>query len=317
MDNVFKNPFADRLKVIVATLCMVCMLFSGACQSDMDNNGDNPFYYNEGEEIQNILFLQLAPTDWEQWNPFWEQWNSLINSDATLQIYNANGDWAFLKTKDEKPITPATIEYFKASPLVVTVSYAVESYGFLQGARNEFVAQLKETTSYAQLEQLAEQNHCTIGRKDDYVKDGFFVAIPKTSELNAMQMSDLFYKTDLFESVQPCFVMLTPNQVYGDKRIIKELKDEPAYIRKTCSLHLKQPTDAVFFEFENEPSDFFWYPGVISLREIPEAYRTEGLSVFISGNIISCEASACEPPPPNARIIYPYLFELKSIKIDN
>ena len=39
-DNIFKNPFANRLKVIVATLCMVCMLFSGACQSDMDNNGE-------------------------------------------------------------------------------------------------------------------------------------------------------------------------------------------------------------------------------------------------------------------------------------
>jgi len=40
MDKIFKNPLANMPKVTIATLCMVCMLLSGACQSNMNGNDE-------------------------------------------------------------------------------------------------------------------------------------------------------------------------------------------------------------------------------------------------------------------------------------
>ena len=40
MDTSLKNPFANRQKVMLATLCMVCTLFAWSCQSNMEGNGE-------------------------------------------------------------------------------------------------------------------------------------------------------------------------------------------------------------------------------------------------------------------------------------
>ena len=307
-------------------LC-VSMLFSCGIQSGGEGNEHDTFSYYEGDnitlkQIENKIFVQsISFSDSEGFDE--NHWNALINSNATLRQSNnmrwtrGSFNWVVLETKDGKSTSPATIEYFKSSPLVATVSHPLETEhnGMIQGLRNEIAVKLKETTSYEQLQQLAVLNHCIIKREDVYDKNLFFVTVPKTSLLDAMKMSDLFYKTNLFESVQPNFVILNqPGISCEDKRIIKVLEDEPVFVRKRCFDHVGR-TDAFCFELVNRHFDLSG-SSLFPFEVIPKQYRKEGLSVYISGNVISCMVSGgCSEP--NIRLAPIHLFELKSIKIKN
>ena len=294
-----------------------------------DENIYDPFYYYEGEkvplkQIEDKIFIQFAnparlelgPINWAQWETDWAQWNVLIKSDVTLQLYNGNssGYGAFLETKNGKPIPPATIEYFKSSPVVASVSYMfeIEHTGALQGLKNEFMVKLKETTSYGQLLQFAEQNHCKI-REDKMDKNYFVMMVDKTSALDAMQTSELFYETNLFEFAEPYFVWINQFTVCDNKMIRQVLKDEPAYIRKGCFEHLGR-IDAYYLELAYSHSDFHG-PRVFPVEDIPAQYRKDGLFVYISGNVTCCWVSG-ECGEPNIRLASIPLFELKSIKIN-
>ena len=300
-------------------------------QTDSDNNQNNnsdviiPVVYQDDHlsQIEEKLFLQFSPScepqrdgngDWEAWTNEWNEWNALLNSDASLHPYAVSGDYAFLESKDGSSITPSTINYFKANRLVGTVSYPFESEntGSLQGLRNEFVVKLKETTTFLQLQQLAEKNQCVVRDEDPYCKNQFFVVISKKSEMNAMQMLDLFDKTNLFEASSPTFVVLDIlGGVCENKRILKVLKDEPAYIRKRCFEHLERK-DAFYFELINSHSEFFGLAGALfPFEEIPNEYRKEGLIVKINGNVLSCTVGTCSEP--DIRLIPFCIIELKSI----
>ena len=340
MNRVIKNPFERVQKGAVVMLCIVYMMFfiaSGCGKSNSasgrEENGENPFYYYEGKkiplkQIKDKIFIQFAnpadyaraPIDWEQWEIDWEQWSALIKSDATLQIYNSesSGSGAILEAKDGNPIQLTTIEYFKVSPVVASVSYVLENEhtGVLQGLTNEFMVKLKETTSYLQLAQLVEQNHCIIEREDNSVNNLFYLAVPKTSELNAMQTSNLFCETNLFEDIQPIFVLINNTVVgnCGNKIILKVLDDELVYVRKSCFQHLDQRNITYIFELENDNHPGYYTQLLFPLGDIPKQYREEGLSVYISGNIISCLVMGCSEP--NIRVRNINAFELKSIKIN-
>ena len=300
-----------------------------SCQSPMVDNESNASFY-EWEYVQkqaeDKLFLQFAPRTipyGEVKQEDWDKWTALINSDATLQIYaTGGGDWAFLETKNGNRISSATIEYFMANPVVGSASHPYFQYssksdriGILRGVRNEFAAKLKETTSFAQLEQLAQQNHCTILWEDYYVKNQYFVTVFKTSELNAIQMSNLFYETGLFEYVQPTFVVLNlPGSLScNDENILKVLEDEPAILRITSYEHAGRRVNAFCFELANYHFGSRW---IRSMVDIPKQFRKEGLSVKISGNIMSCPVSL-EGIDPYIRVAPTYFFEIKSIKINN
>ena len=100
-----------------------------------------------------------------------------------------------------------------------------------------------------------------------------------------------------------------------NKVILKILNDEPAIVRKSCFDHIGR-ADAFYFEFVNRHSEFFSDVGVFSVGEIPQQFKKEGLSVYISGNVTSCiVGGGCSEP--NIRLAYIHLFELKSIKINN
>ena len=334
----------DRFLKHVVFLLMMAIVIVGCNKAiehkiddDDEPNGDEPseIIDDNGDEIMNqinenkgnikqlkdkIFILQEALyVDSGSYNIAREQFLVLINSDTTLQLLpNIWIGWVVLETKDGSPIPLATVEYFKASPLVASVSHPleVEYNGVVQGLTNKFVAKLKKTTSYVQLQQLAAENRCTIGREEDYhVKNQFFVTVPKTSELNAMQMSDLFYETGLFESVQPTFVILNQAGINcKDKRILKVLTDEPAFVEKKCFEHVGR-VDTFYLRLVNTHADFFSV-AVFPLGEIPEQYREDGLSVSISGNVISCGVvGGCIEP--YIRLAAVHLFELKSIKINN
>ena len=100
-----------------------------------------------------------------------------------------------------------------------------------------------------------------------------------------------------------------------NKEILKILNDEPVIVRKQCFEHVER-VDTFYFELVNRYSEFFPNGHVFPTGEIPEQYRNEGLSVYISGNVTSCVVlGGCSEP--NIRLAYIHLFELKSIKIRN
>ena len=101
---------------------------------------------------------------------------------------------------------------------------------------------------------------------------------------------------------------------YENKDILKILNDEPAIVRKQCFEHLGRK-DAFFFELVNRPSEILWGVGLFPAEAIPQQFRKEGLSVYISGNVISCYVlGGCSEP--NIRVAFIPLFELKSININ-
>ena len=97
----------------------------------------------------------------------------------------------------------------------------------------------------------------------------------------------------------------------GDGTILKILDDEPAIVQKKCF----KVGEAFFFRLVNEHSEFFSVGGVFPVGEIPEQFRQEGLSVYISGNVINCVMGVCYSDP-RARLAPTNLFELTSIKIN-
>ena len=73
---------------------------------------------------------------------------------------------------------------------------------------DEFVVLLKGITSYAQLLELAKQNNSRVGDENQFVKNQFKLYVCKTSKLNAMQMANLFWETELFEFSEPNLILL-------------------------------------------------------------------------------------------------------------
>jgi len=98
-----------------------------------------------------------------------------------------------------------------------------------------------------------------------------------------------------------------------NKKILKVLKDEPAYVQKSCFDHVGR-VDTFYFQLTKRYPEFFTGDNVFPAGEIPQQFREEGLSVYISGNVTSCIViGGCMEP--NIRLAYIHLFELKSIKI--
>ena len=99
-----------------------------------------------------------------------------------------------------------------------------------------------------------------------------------------------------------------------DVKILKVFNDEPAIVQRGCFGNVGR-VDAFYFVLTNKHSEFFPYT-ISPVGEIPEQYRTEGLFVYISGNVTSCMVAA-ECSEPHIKSADMHLFELKSININN
>jgi len=102
-----------------------------------------------------------------------EQLHAIVGSDASLQetsnCYLDEGRHlriAVLESKDGKSISPATLEYFKAEAEVISATYLFQTGSSLTGLMDEFLLMLKPSTSYAQLQEIARKNDCTVSDED-------------------------------------------------------------------------------------------------------------------------------------------------------
>ena len=315
------------------TLCVLFLMAFGCGKQStdrpnpLDNEDSQYFYHNAAgkrigmKQIEEKMFLQFAL------NADMEQLLTIISKETDLQPTAETGlkegYWGFyiavLEAKNGNTIPTETFEYFKTQDNVVAVSHLYSQSDILQetykGITNRFDLRLNDVSSFAELQQMAEQHHCIIEEENMYDKNQFTLTVAKDYGLNALEMSNLFLETNLFDWVEPYFYTLNPPYYSCDddeKKTVKVLKDEPVYVRKKCLTHVGG-IDAFYFEFANTRSEFFSEGGIFPISEIPEKYRKEGQPVKISGNVINCTVTGgCGGA--NIRLGYMHLFELNSIK---
>jgi subtilisin family serine protease len=89
---------------------------------------------------------------------------------------------------------------------------------------------LKDDTSFAQLQALTEKHGCTIKRENPYMKRLYVVSVPKISKLNAIEMANVFYETELFHYSEPNFVRFIERysteetNLFGEKESLEHSK---------------------------------------------------------------------------------------------
>jgi hypothetical protein len=202
-------------KIIVFIVLYILFCLSLNAQ----NNNEPLYYYYQGEKIylqqkENMIFLKFAP------NANNEQINSIIRNSVFLKPMNdrSSGEtfshFVILETPNMEAISLNTIESYKAIEEIVSATYVFQYNAALQGLTDEFVIKLKEGVAYAQLEQLAEQHNCVVVKENQFVKNQFLISISKASDLNAMQMSNLFYESELFEFSEPNFIIINAFHSY-------------------------------------------------------------------------------------------------------
>jgi hypothetical protein len=158
------------------------------------------------------IFLKFEPNDdMEQVRAMIENAVSLrpmyaINWDDFL-LYQGFNFHVCLETEDGAMISSEIIEYFKVSPLIASVSYLYHNEtGKLAGVTDSFIVQLTNAGSYAKLQELAERYNCKMGERFQYdLPNTYTIHVPKSSELNVMQVANLFYETGLFVHTSPSF----------------------------------------------------------------------------------------------------------------
>ena len=198
---------------------------------------DEKIYFQESTER---IFLKSVS------NVHWSQIIPLLNDSAffvSTAYWTERTPYFLLIANDEKPISLTTFESYKAIPEIVSVSYMYRyingDYFVTEGAHtDEFAVKLKNTTTLEQLQTLAKQNDCAVGGEDSFVKNQYNLYVSKTSELNAIQMSKLFYETGLFEFSSPNFhinsgLPLPPQKLtpffyyfYGVKMYLQQVTDK-------------------------------------------------------------------------------------------
>ena len=242
---------------LILKLNVILFLLAGSLNScekkeKSDHEDNEIFYYNFDEKIflkqvKSKIFLKFTPDANE------EQLNALIGSESSLRPTsdisldgNAGLRFAVLEARNGKQIQSTTIEYFKTKVEVISVEYLSMYNDFLQGLTDVITVKLKETTTHAQLQELAEQNHCTVREENQYVKNEFMLFVSKVSESNAMHTANLFYETGFFEFASASLILLNLSVFIPDNEFYYYVSGEKIF--------LEQVKDKIHFKFTPEAS---------------------------------------------------------------
>ncbi|MDR2962155.1 MAG: S8 family serine peptidase [Bacteroidales bacterium] len=175
-----------------------------------EQSGDFYYYFDKKVFLQqrtDKLFLKFTQ------DADAEQVRSIINNNKSLKtksdtyLERSPLRVVILDNKEKKQISPNIIESLKTNKEVVSATFLLENKdSLLIGLTDEFIVKFKETTSYEQLQRLADQYECTIGKENQFEKGEFIISVSKKSKFNAMQTANLFQETSLFEYSSPNFI---------------------------------------------------------------------------------------------------------------
>jgi subtilisin family serine protease len=201
-----------KTKVLIYALATMSVLFSQM----QPIQAENMFYYYWNEKIfikertdKIFLKMDLKAINKERLTDFKNSIKSFglvtdIDEDDIMPLFIA------IETKTGNDIPSILYENYKANAMVVSATPMLQYNEVLQGLTDEFMVHLKPSSSYGQLQQLAQQNNCIIVKDNWPFKDQYMLSVSKTSKLNSLQMANLFYETGLFEYASPNFVILNP-----------------------------------------------------------------------------------------------------------
>jgi hypothetical protein len=211
---------------VLKTTAIMLILAGGlvSCEKEKDITTANVFYYYQGEKIflterTDKIFLKLAKGANK------EKILALIYSDSTVELsLNLEQDEPlpdFLTLEVTKTGNIASVvERYRANTDVISASPVLQYNEILIGLADEFTVKLKEMTSLKELQKLLLTYHCTIVEENEFVKNQFLLSVSKVSALNALQLSNLFYETGLFEFSEPNFIIL--NAFYSNDTYLQE-----------------------------------------------------------------------------------------------
>ena len=190
-----------------------------------------PFYYYKGGKIflkeqPNKLLIKLSK-DADK-----SRLLKLIQADASVQMASNEKvkeiieSYLILESKDKNILPLTTLDKYKNSPDVISALPMLEyKKNKPFGITDEFIVKLKPGSYLEELQKLAKENGCVIVKENELVKNQFSITVPKKSELNALQLSNLFYETGLFEFAEPNFVgftsLLSSDPLFGNQWPLK------------------------------------------------------------------------------------------------
>jgi subtilisin family serine protease len=204
-----------KTKVLMSVLAILSVLFS---QMQQIQAGNVFYYYGKEkfflEERTDKIFLKL---DLAVTNK--ENLKGLTNNIKSFELatdINEDSDiispFVIIETKNKEDVPLTLYENYKANTMVISATTLLQYNEVLQGLTDEFVVQLKSSSSYEQLKKLALQNNCVI-KNDKWIGvDQYMLSVSKISKLNSLQMANLFYETGLFEFAEPDFVVINAFQ---------------------------------------------------------------------------------------------------------
>lgn len=230
-----KIIFNKQVEVAFATIFIVfSMFFTLSCNDFINNteeqlylknnveqlittrsNSAEPFYYYFDSKIfikqrtDKILIRFEAGTKKEQMHTIIERNSGFSQLREFEYYYDSPFGFVAFESNEGEQIPIKFIASILEVSNIVSATYMYERNGLLFGLTEQFIVQLKETSSYEQFETLLKQNECKIVEKCEFTKNRFVLSISKASELDAMQMSCLFYESELFEYA-------TPNRIFFD-----------------------------------------------------------------------------------------------------
>ncbi|MGE8290056.1 MAG: S8 family serine peptidase [Sphingobacterium sp.] len=183
-----------------------------------DNASEN-YYYYKGKKIflkpnKEFIFVNYSKT--ASLNVETAQLRETakgLKSFSGKSFVNQSADKTFY-WKEMKLNNLSEIEYndqvkkLQASPNIETVSpYFFDASGQKIGLSNFFYVKLKKEADLPLLEQKARENHLSIVEKNKFMPLWYTLTCTKETLKNALEISNLFFESGLFEYAEPDFLI--------------------------------------------------------------------------------------------------------------
>jgi hypothetical protein len=206
-------------KILIILACiLLCLPFYA--QEERSN-----YYYYFGEKIflterTDKMFIKLVK------NADKQEVAAFIQEQESVNLNRFNGaamdNIVLLEAREGKTFSLETLSKFRENPNVLSAHFLLEYENNIMAVlSHHFTVKLKPTTLLEQLQNLVLEYNCKIDNEYEFVPRQYIISIARTCELNAMQMANLFYETELFEFSEPNFGIfnsLCSNDYYFDQQ---------------------------------------------------------------------------------------------------
>ncbi len=191
-------------------------------------SAQNVFYYYKGEKV---YLKEKNDRVLLKFNSVADKIESLrtIQNESLFEVISKVNDvspFVIIQSNDKNPISSSTLNKFQNS---INVSSALPMLEYkdqsLQGLTDQFVVKLKKGVQFEKFQELLKINSCLILNKNKFVEDQYLISISRKSNLNSLQLANLFYETGFFEFAEPNFFRTSISQsndpLFGNQWTLK------------------------------------------------------------------------------------------------